>query len=203
VEEAWRKHHAEHPDKLAELERITHALERARRFKRAIEIAGETIHKVAQETHRRWAEYLNQRVAGILAGMGTQVEELRFGEDLDFAVRFGNSQPATRARALLQLSTGARDQLYLALRLAISEYLSRGAEPLPLLVDDAFATSDDERARVGMRLMIEHLSRSHQIIFVTCHRQRYMGFAEQDAELYGDRVHWIDPIAAGVAPGSA
>ncbi|HEY2954015.1 MAG TPA: AAA family ATPase [Candidatus Eisenbacteria bacterium] len=201
VEEAWRKHHAEHPEKVAELERVGRALERARRFKHAIEIARETIQRVAHETHRRWAEYLNQRVTRILADLGAQVEELRFGEDLDFSVRFANSQPATRARAMLQLSTGARDQLYLALRLAISEYLSRGADPLPLLVDDAFATSDDERAREGMRLMLEHLSKSHQIIFVTCHRQRYVGFAEQDAALYGERVHWLDPVAtSGVAP---
>jgi len=200
VEEAWRRHHVEHPEKLAERERTERALERARRFQRAIQIAQETIQQVAQETHRRWADYLNRRVGEILTSMGTQITDLRFGEDLDFSLRFANGQPSARSRALLQLSTGSRDQLYLALRLAISEFLSRGVVPVPLLVDDAFATSDDERARIGMRLLLEHVSRSHQIIFVTCHRQRCMAFAEREPELYAERVHWLDANAAKVAP---
>lgn len=199
MEEAWRRHHVEHPEKLAELERTERALDRVRRFQHAIQIAHETIQQVAQETHRRWADYLNRRVAEILAGMGTQIAELRFGEDLDFSVRFAHGQPAARARALLQLSTGSRDQLYLALRLAISEFLSRGVVPVPLLVDDAFATSDDERARIGMRLLLEHVSRTHQVIFVTCHRQRSMAFAEREPELYAERVHWLDAHAANIA----
>jgi DNA repair exonuclease SbcCD ATPase subunit len=200
VEEAWRRHHVEHPEKLAERERTDRALERVRRFQRAIQIAQETIQVVAQETHRRWADYLNRRVGEILTSMGTQIAELRFGEDLDFSLRFAHGQPSARARALLQLSTGSRDQLYLALRLAISEFLSRGVVPVPLLVDDAFATSDDERARVGMRLLLDHVSRSHQVIFVTCHRQRCMSFAEREPELYAERVHWLDANAANVAP---
>jgi uncharacterized protein YhaN len=70
--------------------------------------------------------------------------------------------------------------------------------PVPLLVDDAFATSDDERARVGMRLLLEHVSRQHQVIFVTCHRQRCMSFAEREPELYSQRVHWLNANAVGV-----
>ena len=196
VEEAWREHHVEHPERIAELGRIDRALERARRFRQAIQIAHETIQQVAQETHRRWADYLNRRVAEILASMGTQISELRFGEDLDFSLKFRNGQPSARTRALLQLSTGSRDQLYLALRLAISEFLSRGVVPVPLLVDDAFATSDDERARIGMRLLLEHVSKQHQVIFVTCHRQRCVSFAEREPELYAERVHWLDAGSA-------
>jgi DNA repair exonuclease SbcCD ATPase subunit len=130
--------------------------------------------------------------------MGTQIEQLRFGDDLDFSVKFTGGQQVARGRALLQLSSGARDQLHLAVRLAISEYLSRGSANLPLLIDDAFASSDDERARVGMRLLLQHLSKRHQIVFVTCHRQRYLGFAEQEGELYAERVRWLDTRAAEV-----
>jgi uncharacterized protein YhaN len=198
VEETWRRHHVEHPEKLAELERIAAALDRVRRFQQAVQIARETIQQVAQETHRRWADYLNRRVSEILSSMGTRITELRFGEDLDFTLQFENGQPTERSRALLELSTGSRDQLYLAIRLAISEFLSRGVVPVPLLVDDAFATSDDERARVGMRLLLEHVSRQHQVIFVTCHRQRCMSFAEREPELYSQRVHWLNANAVGV-----
>ncbi len=192
VEEGWRRHHAEHPQKLAELESIGHALERAQRFKHSVELASETIRSVSVETHRRWADHLNERVSEILRTLGTRVEQLRFGEDLDFSVRFEDGQQVARGRAMLQLSSGARDQVHFAVRLAISEYLSRGATPLPLLIDDAFATSDDERARAGMNMLLEHLSKRHQIILLTCHRQRHQTFASKDAELYGARCHWLE-----------
>ena len=159
----------------------------------------ETIEQVAQETHRRWAGHLNRRVTEILSGMGAQVTELRFGEDLDFTLRFADGPPTERARALLGLSTGARDQLYLAIRLAISEYLSRGHSPLPLLLDDPFATSDDGRTRTGMRLLIEQFSRHHQIIVLTCHRKRHEALAQLDPELYRERVQRLELRSGAVA----
>lgn len=196
VEEGWRRHHTEHPQKLAEFESVGRALERAQRFKRSVELASETIRSVSVETHRRWADHLNERVSEILRTMGTRVEQLRFGEDLDFSVRFEGGQQVARGRAMLQLSSGARDQVHFAVRLAISEYLSRGATPLPLLIDDAFATSDDERARAGLNMLLEHLSRRHQIILLTCHRQRHQTFAAQDKEIYAARCHWLETKAA-------
>ena len=98
-----------------------------------------------------------------------------------------------RAAALCaaRAATGARDQLHLAVRLAISEYLSRGGEAIPLLIDDCFATSDDSRARTGMRLLLEAVARRHQVLLVTCHRERYRAFAEQEPGLYDEHVRWL------------
>ena len=143
-------------------------------------------------THRRWADFLNHRVAQLLEWVGTRVEQVRFGDDLDFSIKLFNGQQLARGRADLHLSQGARDQLYLAVRLAVSEYLSRGRGPLPLLLDDVFSSSDDDRTREGMRLLIEHFSREHQIILLTCHRRRHQGLAELDPELYRERVQWRD-----------
>ncbi|MEK7330827.1 MAG: hypothetical protein AAB113_08490, partial [Candidatus Eisenbacteria bacterium] len=199
VEEVWRRYHQEHPEKTAQHQRIEQALLRARRFKAAIELARDTIQSVATETHRRWAEFLNQRVTQLLAAFGTRVEQLRFGDDLDFSVKLASGQQASRGKADLQLSAGAKDQLYLAVRLGISEYLSRGQTPLPLLLDDPFASSDDERARAGMRLLIEHFAPLHQIIVLTCHRKRYEALAELDPGLYGERVQWLDLRTATAA----
>ena len=199
IEEASRRYHAQHPEKCATAERLEHTLAHARRFKEAAELARDTIQSVALDTHRRWAEHLNHRVVELLKVMGTRVVELRFGEDLDFSVRFWNGQPVARGKAVTQLSAGARDQLHFAVRLAIAEYLSRGPLPLPFLVDDAFSTSDDERARAGMKLLIEHFSKRHQILMVTCHRQRYEALAALDPELYRDRVQWLEVRAVDVS----
>jgi uncharacterized protein YhaN len=100
---------------------------------------------------------------------------------------------------VLQLSAGARDQLHLAVRLAVAEYLSRGRVTLPLLMDDPFATSDDDRARAGMKLLLEHFSQRHQIIVVTCHRKRCESLAALDPELYAQRVTWLNLHSASVA----
>jgi DNA repair exonuclease SbcCD ATPase subunit len=186
-------------EKQTEFERIERALRRARRFKRAVELARETIQAAAFDTHRRWAEFLNVRVGDLLAAVGTQAGQVRFGEDLDFSLRLANGQQVSRGKAVLQLSSGARDQLHLAVRLAISEYLSRGRDALPLLLDDGFASSDDERARAGMKLLIEHFTALHQIIVVTCHRKRHEALAAMDPELYAQRVYWPDPRAARLA----
>jgi uncharacterized protein YhaN len=196
VDAVSRRYHAEHPGKTTELEKTNAALERARRFERAVGLARETIQKVARETHRRWADWLNQRVGELLSSVGAPVEQLRFGEDLDFSVKLENGQQATRGRAVTQLSAGARDQLHLAVRLAVSEYLSRGSSHLPLLIDDAFSTSDDTRTRAGMKLLIEHFAKSHQIIVVTCHRRRFEGLAELDKGLYSTRVQLLEAPAA-------
>jgi AAA domain len=198
IEETTRRYHAEHPEKQSQRERIEQSLARARRFKKSAELARETIQKVALDTHRRWAEHLNHRVGELLKGMGTRVVEMRFGEDLDFSVRFWNGQPVARGRAVLQLSSGARDQLHLAVRLAVAEYLSRGEIALPFLVDDAFATSDDDRTRAGMKLLLEHFAKRHQIFMATCHRKRFEALAALDPELYAERVKWIDLQSAAV-----
>jgi len=199
VEEVSRRYHQEHPEKTAQRERVALALTRARRFKAAVELARDTIQKVAIDTHRRWAEFLNARIKEVLDAFGTGIEQLRFGEDLDFSVRLPGGQQVSRGKADLQLSAGAKDQLYLAARLAISEYLSRGRSPLPLLLDDPFATSDDGRTRTGMQLLVEQFSRHHQIIILTCHRKRHEALAELDPELYRDRVQWLELRTGAVA----
>jgi hypothetical protein len=200
VEETWRRYTTDHPQKVMEKERIEEALARARRFKHAMDLARETIQKVATETHRRWADHLNVRVPQLLQSFGARVEQLRFGDDLDFSVKLaGNGQQSPRARVDQQLSTGARDQLYFAVRLAIAEFLSRGQSALPLLFDDPFATSDDERARGGMKLLLDQFTREHQVIVFTCHRRRYQAMAEHDRDLYDGRVRWLHLHGSEVA----
>jgi hypothetical protein len=200
VEEVCRRVHAERPEKLAQLERIQRALQRARRFQSAVDLACRTIKEVAAETHQRWADHLNRRVGELLAAVGTSIDQIRFGDDLDFSVRTATGLSLARGKADQQLSAGTRDQLYLAVRLAVSEFLSRGQTTLPILLDDVFVTSDDERTRAGMRLLIEGFGAQHQVILMTCHRRRFEALAEQERALYQGRVQWLDARSAAGAP---
>ncbi len=67
-----------------------------------------------------------------------------------------------------QLSTGTREQLYLAIRLAsLLHYRQRG-EPLPVVMDDVLVNFDDDRIRRTVRVLAE-LPEEVQVLFLTCH----------------------------------
>lgn len=78
------------------------------------------------------------------------------------------------SRPLACLSAGTADQLYLALRLAISELLLPQA---PLVLDDALVAFDDARAAAALRVLREE-SQKRQILLFTC-QSRERRLAEQ------------------------
>ena len=63
------------------------------------------------------------------------------------------------------LSNGAKDQLYLALRLSFINMLFKNKE-VPIFLDDAFVQYDDERRKKALELLIKE--DFAQIIFFTC-----------------------------------
>jgi uncharacterized protein YhaN len=63
------------------------------------------------------------------------------------------------------LSDGARDQLYLALRLATLEHYSTTSEPLPLVLDDVLVHFDDERARAALTVLAEVAGKMQVLLF--------------------------------------
>ncbi|MBW1660172.1 MAG: AAA family ATPase [Deltaproteobacteria bacterium] len=67
-----------------------------------------------------------------------------------------------------QLSTGTREQLYLAIRLAYIQHYCRQFEPLPLVMDDVLVNFDDDRAHSTLKVLLE-ISNEVQVIFLTCH----------------------------------
>lgn len=67
-----------------------------------------------------------------------------------------------------KMSTGTRDQAYLALRLASLEKFVAEGEPLPLLVDDALISFDDSRAEAAIKALGE-LAMKTQVILFTHH----------------------------------
>jgi uncharacterized protein YhaN len=66
------------------------------------------------------------------------------------------------------MSDGARDQLYLSLRLASLEHFLDQNEPIPFIVDDVLVQFDDDRAAAALRVLGE-LSDRTQVIFFTHH----------------------------------
>lgn len=67
-----------------------------------------------------------------------------------------------------RLSRGTAEQLYLAMRLGLIQSMPH-AKGLPLLLDDLFVNFDGERLGHALRLISE-LSRTRQVVMMTCHR---------------------------------
>lgn len=65
----------------------------------------------------------------------------------------------------IKLSTGTIDQLYLALRLSMIDELSK--ENLPIILDESFAYSDDNRLKNMLQYLSSELN-NHQTIIFTC-----------------------------------
>jgi uncharacterized protein YhaN len=63
------------------------------------------------------------------------------------------------------MSSGTRDQLYLALRLASLELRSRNMEPMPFIVDDILINFDEERSRATLEVFAGMADRNQIIMF--------------------------------------
>lgn len=68
------------------------------------------------------------------------------------------------------MSSGTRDQLYLALRFASLEKYMDSAEPMPFIVDDILVHFDDERSKATLGLLAE-LAKKTQVIMFTHHQR--------------------------------
>lgn len=79
-----------------------------------------------------------------------------------------------------ELSKGTIDQLYVALRLAISKVMSEKFV-VPLMIDDAFIHFDDDRAKLAINLL-ETIANEQQVIFYTC-RKHFIDFVQKPNSL--------------------
>jgi len=85
----------------------------------------------------------------------------------------------------------ARDQLYLALRVAVVEGHVANAEPLPFIAVDLLVNFDDTRAAATIALLSE-LGRATQVILFT-HHDHSVTFAAQQT---GVAVQRLSPLSA-------
>jgi uncharacterized protein YhaN len=97
-----------------------------------------------------------------------------------------------RSFPIQSLSRGTREQLLLAVRLAVVRELSRQGISLPMILDDVIVNFDEERARTAVELLLELATQGQQVLFFTCHKHL--------ADLFAARG--IDPIQLpGHTPG--
>lgn len=143
----------------------------------ALRMAMDALDTANTTLQNRFSPELGRRTADIFS----QLTEGRYsGVVLDRAFHLSAEpvgDPLYRDAALL--SAGTADQLYLAARLAISQRVLPGEDPVPLVLDDALANFDDARCAAALRWLKEE-SRHRQILLFTCHSREAAFFAGDD-----------------------
>ncbi len=99
---------------------------------------------------------------GAFEGLGQSFDD----QDRPFLV---GRRPGAHEIEVGAMSEGARDQLYLSLRLAYLEDYASRSEPAPFIADDLFASFDDERTAHGLRALAMFGEKVQPIVF-THHR---------------------------------
>ena len=112
------------------------------------------------------------------SGLKTDIDDR--GEPILVGIRSESRQPLDVAA----MSTGSRDQLYLALRLASLKHRAKNGLSMPFIVDDILINFDDERGAATLQVLAE-IGNNNQLILFTHHSQ----VAEQAEALEGVQVH--------------
>jgi hypothetical protein len=161
-------------------------LEKYMRTQEAAELARSVILALNEDVARDWQRELKIRLEKILPRLLPHYDQPGVLDNLELTLRDRATNKVLQGKKDLgYLSKGTRDQLNLALRLAIGDVLSPQCGPLPLILDEPFAHWDDDRFVQGLRFLVE-LARERQVILLTCHRWRYDRLREEYAQLYNE-----------------
>ncbi len=129
----------------------------------SIDLAIETINSISNDIQVMFGTHLNKSTSNYLSSLtDNKYDSLNVDDSLNISLNYENQKIR-----LESLSTGTIDQVYLALRLAISDIICNNKEKLPLLFDDCFAMYDNDRLTSTLKFL--HNNIDTQIIIFTCH----------------------------------
>jgi uncharacterized protein YhaN len=124
------------------------------------------VNRVRNETQdpllRRAGELFACVTRGSFSSIGTEI-------DAKGAPVVIGRRPSGEGVTLDRMSDGARDQLFLACRLASVLQYCESAEPLPFIADDLLVHFDDERADATLELLAG-IGKTTQVLLFTHHR---------------------------------
>ena len=132
----------------------------------AIALALAVLDEANTTLQNRFSPALGARAAEIFSKITAgRYQKVLLSRDLSLET---DSEGARRGVQLL--SQGAADQLYLAVRLAICDLVLPEEKHVPLILDDALLTFDDDRLHAALDYLLEE-SETRQILLFTCQKR--------------------------------
>lgn len=134
----------------------------------AIALAMDALSQANTVLQNRFSPALGARAAEIFSAItGGRYDRVLLSRDFSLSAE-PVGDPVGRSVRLL--SQGAADQLYLAVRLAICDMVLPADKQVPLILDDALVTFDDERLHAALDYLLEE-SQRRQILLFTCQKR--------------------------------
>lgn len=147
-------------EQAAELQQETPEERNARGDREALELASETMSRLAVRMSKTLEHTLDNEMSEILAQITGNVHEQLQMTDAQGIVLSEQMQKRTPEA----YSQGTMQQAYFSYRMAAGRMLMK-EEPLPFLLDETFANYDEERLRQTLRWLAEQ---ENQIFLFTC-----------------------------------
>lgn len=159
-------------EQVAELQQETLEEQHAREDRDALELAAETMSRLAARMSKTLEHTLDKEMSEILAQITGNVHEqlqVTDGQGIVLAEQLQKRTPEA-------YSQGTMQQAYFSYRMAAGHMLMK-EEPLPFLLDETFANYDEERLRQTLRWLAKQ---ENQIFLFTCRETEMRLLTEED-----------------------
>ena len=134
----------------------------------AIALAMDALTRANTTLQNRFSPALGARAAEIFSAITAgRYDKVLLSRDFSLSAEM-SGDPVGRSIRLL--SQGAADQLYLAVRLAICDMVLPAEKRVPLILDDALVSFDDDRLRAALDYLLAE-SEKRQILLFTCQKR--------------------------------
>lgn len=134
----------------------------------AISLALEALEQANRTLQSRFSPALGAKAAEIFSGItGGRYQKVLLNRDFAISAESAGD-PAMHSVQLL--SQGTADQLYLAVRLAICDMVLPADKSVPLILDDALLSFDEDRLHAALDYLLQE-SQKRQILLFSCQRR--------------------------------
>jgi DNA repair exonuclease SbcCD ATPase subunit len=174
-----------------ELSRAEEELEAVRELARIVALTRRFLQDAQERVHRSIAPVLKRTLEAWLPGVtgGRYQEVIVTPETLQVRIRATNGEWRDADR----LSQGTREQIYLLLRVALVEHLTRKDEVCPLILDDVTVQCDGART-VALLDLLHRISSERQVVLFS-QEDDVRAWAEGHLDAACDRLIELDPRA--------
>lgn len=149
------------------LEYIDEDIQRAKRILRVYELTHDFIEKSRKNVLKASLSRLEEQTSNLLSTVsGGKYQKVKF-DPSNLSYEVFSVAKDDWIDPNLELSRGARDQLYLAARLALVQMISQEKKPL-LIMDEPFLTFDHLRRREALAVL-RATGEDHQVFILSCH----------------------------------
>lgn len=134
----------------------------------ATQIAIDTLNESGGLLMRDFTPSLNRKTQEVFSRLtGGRYEKVKVASD--FAISF-EDKDRKEIKDWAFLSSGAKDQAYISLKIALALLINKMKDPI-LLLDDIFVKFDEGRAKEGVDFLLDLQKDFSQIVLFTCHKR--------------------------------